>query len=160
MTNQYFKLTQEVRALKINVMQVCSIFYEHCVVSYGIPAYVMTDSCTQIMSEFFQTLSNSVGLKRVTTMLYNPQMSGQAKQYYWTLVAKTNHYVSENQSNWDIFPQPLTYAYKTLVNRLTKTTLLSLVLSRHQSGPTCFDCLSILTAGTDHVTTPSVLQLK
>ena len=40
------------------------------------------------------------------------------------------HYVSENQEDWEVYVEPLTYAYNSHVHRTTRTTPFELFLSR------------------------------
>lgn len=51
-----------------------------------------------------------------------------------TIVDRLRHYAGEHQNDWDIYVQSLTYAYSAQVLKLTKTTPLSLVLTREPPG--------------------------
>jgi len=52
-------------------------------------------------------------------------------KYNQTLEKRLRHFVNEHQSDWDLYVQPLTYAYNDQVHRSTGTSPFSLVLTRH-----------------------------
>lgn len=94
---------------------------------------LLAENRPQIVRKFFETLRTFLGVKDLTTTAYHPQANGQAERYNKIIVPRLRHHVAEHQRNWDLFVQPLTYAYNTQVPHPTGMT--SLVLYFHTNHP-------------------------
>lgn len=77
------------------------------------PDTVLTDNGKQFTSKFFAALCAFLGTKLITTAEYHSQANGQVERYNRTLVARLRHCIDERQQDWDMFVQPLTYAFNT-----------------------------------------------
>lgn len=72
-----------------------------------------------------------LGLKPYLTTAYHPQANEQTERFNKTIAQCLRHYVEENRPDWDLYVQPLTYAYTMQVHKSTGTTPFDLILSRH-----------------------------
>lgn len=68
------------------------------------------------MRKFFETICKLLGIKHLTTTVYDSRTSGQAKRYSMTLIVGIHNYVDEVQRDRDISGQLLTHAYSTEMN--------------------------------------------
>lgn len=85
----------------------------------------------QFLSKFFGSLCTYIKTKHMKTTEYNSQTNRQVERYDKTIVACLRHYVATHRRDWDLFVQPLTYAYNTQAHRYTKIRPFNLVLTRH-----------------------------
>lgn len=70
------------------------------------------------------------------------------------------HFVAENQTKWDIFVHPLTYAYNSRVHSSTDSTLFRLFLSRNPPLPPSFDGNSTFSPITYYAMEPHALRAQ
>lgn len=66
----------------------------------------------------------------------------QVKWYKRLLEVKVGHYVAENQNNWDIYVQALTYNYKRRRSRPKYASIFSASLPKEPSSAATFDVLN------------------
>ena len=134
-TDRYSKLTRAVPTAKITAPVVAAVVLEHWVIPYGIPNHILSDNGSQFVSKFFSALCAFLGAKLTTTTAYHPQTNGQTERYNKTIITRLRHYVNDHQTDWDLFVQPLTYAYNSQVHRSTGESPFGLVLSRLPPSP-------------------------
>lgn len=103
--------------------------------------YLTTFSPTMARSSFlsYYFRKSFPRLKAIDDTAYHPQNNGQTERYNKTVVARLRHCVAEEQSDWEEYIHPLTYAYNQQVNRSTGTTPFSFAVSRHPPEPPTFD---------------------
>ena len=157
-TCRYSKLTRSIPMSKTTAPFIATSTLNHWILPYGIPESILTDNGSQFIAEFFKTVCYILGIKRKTTTAYHPQTNGQAERYNKTIAARLRHYVSEHQDNWDMFVQPLTYAYNNQVHASTGTTPFNLALSRSPPSPIFNDESTI--APLDDTVTPSSRTMR
>lgn len=112
---------------KTKAIHVADVFIDNWIILYGISNYLLSDYGPQFVSKFFGAICGFLGVKQLTTTAYHPQTNGQTELYKKVIVSRLRHYIDENQSDWDKYVQPLTYAYNTQTHRSTKVTPLSLL---------------------------------
>ena len=130
-TDRYTKLARAIPMKKTTAPLVAAAFLQNWIYPYGIPESLLTDNGPQFISQFFAIVCAALGIRRVPITAYHPQTNGQTERYNKTLAARLRHYVNEHQTDWDIYVQPLTYAYNAQVHKSTGTTPFSLSLTRH-----------------------------
>ncbi|PAA92161.1 hypothetical protein BOX15_Mlig008949g9 [Macrostomum lignano] len=64
---------------------VAHAFVSSWVSRYGVPLYVITDRGRQFESEFFHSVSSSIGFHRLRTTAYHPQTNGKVERAHRTL---------------------------------------------------------------------------
>lgn len=68
---------------------------------------------------FFPTLCNFLGVDNVLATAYHPQTNGKIERCNKTIVVSLRPYLSEHQSDWEVFLPSLTYACNAQVHRTT-----------------------------------------
>lgn len=74
--DRYSKLTRGVLSAQITTTIVAKIFFNACVIPYGIPAHLLADNSSRFVSKLFKTLCNYVDKKHSTATAYHPRTSG------------------------------------------------------------------------------------
>lgn len=69
-----------------------------------------------------------------------------------TLISRIQLYIADNKATWDIFVQPVPYAYNSQVHHSTAKMLSFEVLTRHLSRPTTIDRPTALLPDDDNAT--------
>lgn len=128
MTDRFYMLKQAVTTSRTRSTQMVSMFYDHWIVTYGIPACLLTDTEAQCVYKFFKTICNFFGLKNRTTTTYHSNTNQQVDRYNSTLITRLRNYVAEHLRNRDIIVQLRPYADDNQINRSTGTTPFSVVL--------------------------------
>lgn len=75
---------------------------------YGFAKNFLSDNRLKFDSKCFALIFHIMGFKQWPTTAYHPQTNGQT-EIYQTDSRKMPNYVTENQSDWDVSLQPLTY---------------------------------------------------
>lgn len=78
----------------------------------------------------------------MTATAHQSQNSGQVELYSKAIVAYLLHFVVTRQRDWDLFVQPLSYAYDTQIHCYINTTPFSLALTKNPPEPPASDILS------------------
>ena len=138
-TDRFTKMCRAIPIRSTRSHTIARVFLENWVYPYGAPTHLLSDNGPQFASKFFAAVNYMLGVKHYLTTAYHPQSNGQTERFNKTLVQRLRHYVEEHQANWDIFVQPLTYAYNMQVHRSTGTTPYDLVLTRHPQPITVRD---------------------
>lgn len=86
------------------------------------------------MVKFFDTICAMLRVRRYLMTAYSFQTVGQTERLNETIVQRLPHYVEEYQRYWDIYLQPLTFAFNLQVHSSTKKIPFDLVLTRHPFG--------------------------
>lgn len=138
-TDRYSKQKRAVFTSRITAITVVWIFFAAWVAPYGIPSHVFTDNETQFLSQLLDTLCTHLYTKHMKTSAYRPQTNRKAFRYSKTIVTRLRHYLPTHQQDWDLFVQPLKFAWNTKVHRPTNTTPFSLFFAKHSPRSTTFD---------------------
>lgn len=133
-TNRLSRLVRSVLLQTTTATVVANAFLDHWVNAEGTPAYLLTDSRSQLVDEFFDVRRAIPEAKSYFATVYLLQDNRQTVQFSKTIVQRLQRYDKEHQSDQDIYFQSLTYAYSLRVQRSAETTLIDLVRTRHCSG--------------------------
>ena len=87
------------------------------------------------MSWFFLAVCCLLLVRNVFTMTYYTQKNGQAERFNRTITSALPHSLADNQKNWDLFTDALTFGYNCTVNPMTGLKPLEFALTR---PPTSF----------------------
>ena len=149
MTDRFTKLARAIPLKSATAKVVAETFLESWIFPYGIPDIVLTDNGPNFVSKFFEHLNSLLGTKHLTTTAYHPQTNGQAERFNRTLCQRLRLFVSEHQTDWHSFVQPLTYAYNSQVTRSTGYTPFTLALTRPPPPPAYHSPRSSTAPGVD-----------
>lgn len=129
-SDRFSKLTKTVPLRGITATTVAQAFCTHWVFTYGPPVFLLSDNGAQFTSKFFQAVCKILGISNLFTTTYHPQCNGQVERFNRTILAALRHYIGDNQREWDLYSDPLTFAYNATVHRVTGIAPFKLVLSR------------------------------
>ncbi len=129
-TDRYSTLVRKVPIVKITAIEVSKAFVHHWVFLYGPPVSLLSDSGKQFTAKFFQHVCLILGVENLLTTSYHPQCNGQVERFNRTILDALRHYVADHPHDWDLFSDPVAFAYNTQVHRVTKFSPFELVLSR------------------------------
>ena len=130
-TDRFSKLKVAIPLRTITAAVVADAFLSHWVFKYGAPKYLLTDNGKQFAAKFFDSVCGLLGVRHYFTAFYHPQTNGQTERFNKTIMERLRHFAADHQTDWDLYIQPLTYAYNMQVHRPTGTTPFDLILSRH-----------------------------
>lgn len=85
----------------------------------------------QLVATFFESVWALVAMHHLLTTTHHLHMNGRAERFHSTLVIRSQYYVSEHQTDWAEYVQPLSYAYNKQVHRSHGTPPFDLELTRH-----------------------------
>lgn len=126
MIDRYSTLTHAMPIKKTSLTHVDNVFTDSLVVPSGIPVHVLTNNGARFTRRQFPTLCTMLCVRYLTATAYHPQTKGQFEQYDHSMFTRLRHYVAKNRKEWNMFVQPLKYAYSVLVYKFTDTTLFSI----------------------------------
>lgn len=74
----------------------------------------------------------------LTLTAHHLQTNGKVDRYNCTIVVRLRHYVSELQRDWNLYVQPLTFAFNTQTYRWTRNSPFNFNLQRETSSIAIF----------------------
>jgi len=104
-----------------SVMQWSKHFYEDVVLScWGFPRTIISDRDKCFLSELWQALLSSAGVKSLATTAYHPSADGQSERTNQTLELMLRYLVNTSQSDWLTKLLPLQAACNNMEAESTK----------------------------------------
>lgn len=100
--DRYTKETPAVLSSKSIELHITSIFVDHWIRPYGIPAFFLTENGPQFVRKFFKTLCTFLDIRHLRTTAYDFQIIGRAECNNNTISAKMHHYVVKHQRQWGV----------------------------------------------------------
>ena len=118
----YFTRWVEMFALRnTTATDIANILINEVICRYGIPSYILSDNGPQFVSQLFNEVYISLGIKRKFTASYHPH-TNMAECDNRTLKAQIAIYTEHRPSSWDKEIQKLAFAVRTSVNETTGDT--------------------------------------
>ena len=130
MTDRYTKLTRTVPLATATAFTVAKAFCEAWVYVYGPPESLLSDNGGEFNAKFFRAVCRTLGIRNVYITSYHPQTNGQVERYNRTLKSALRKYIAEDQKDWDLFGDSITYGYNTQVHPATNHSPFELTLAR------------------------------
>jgi len=96
-------------------------FYDDVVLNgWGFPRTIISDRDKRFLSELWQALLSSAGVKSLTTTAYHPSADGQSERTNQTLEVMLRYLVNSSQSDWLAKLLPLQAACNNMESASTK----------------------------------------
>ena len=92
---------------------VARTFVERVILTYGTPRILQTDQCASFMSGDFKNTCKILGLRKIQSTAFHPELQGRIERSYRMLAEYLRHYVKEDETNWDQWVHLATYVYNT-----------------------------------------------
>ena len=98
------------------------VFYKHIVAYHGLPTQIITDRDKLVVSKFWQSLMDLMGVQHKLSTAYHPQTDGQTERLNQMLEQYLRNYVNYQQDNWVELLPVAQLAYNTAKNATTGCT--------------------------------------
>ncbi|KAE9010320.1 hypothetical protein PR003_g26897 [Phytophthora rubi] len=89
-------------------VMVDEVLYRH-----GVPERLLSDRGTNFISELAKSFYETLGIKKLFGAAYHPQTQGLVERFNGTLIGMLRMFVSEAQSDWDLYLPRVLFAYRT-----------------------------------------------
>ena len=110
-------------------------FIEKIVLTYGTPQILQTDQGASFMSEVFRNTCKILKIKKIQSTAFHPESQGSIERSHCVLAEYLQHYISEDQTNWDLWVPFATYVYNTTQHSATGFTPFELLFGRPSTLP-------------------------
>ncbi|GMF28614.1 unnamed protein product [Phytophthora fragariaefolia] len=80
---------------------------------HGVPERLLSDRGTNFISELAKSFYETLGIKKLFGAAYHPQTQGLVERFNGTLIGMLRMFVSEAQSDWDLYLPRVLFAYRT-----------------------------------------------
>ncbi|KAE9010237.1 hypothetical protein PF011_g9903 [Phytophthora fragariae] len=80
---------------------------------HGVPERLLSDRGTKFISELSKSFYETLGIKKLFGAAYHPQTRGLVERFNGTLIGMLRMFVSEAQSDWDLYLPRVLFAYRT-----------------------------------------------
>ncbi|SLM33715.1 reverse transcriptase domain protein [Lasallia pustulata] len=97
-------------------------FYKYVVADHGLPTQIISDRDKLVVSKFWQSLMDLMGVQHKLSTAYHPQTDGQTERLNQTLEQYLRNYVNYQQDNWVKLLPVAQLAYNTAKNATTGCT--------------------------------------
>ncbi|GFY14558.1 retrovirus-related Pol polyprotein from transposon 412 [Trichonephila clavipes] len=145
-TDHFSKWAEIIPLKKASARVIADNFFDNYISRFGAPIKLISDNGPQFISDIFENLSESLGIRHVKTVVYRPQ-ANRTERVNRDLVQMIANYVNEQHDTWDQFLREFAYAIRTAVNETTGKTPAELFLGRKLITP--FQKLVMVSDGTE-----------
>ena len=97
-------------------------FIDKVILRHGAPKVLISDNGSPFVSEVAKAVYDVLQIDKRQTSTYHPQTNGLVERFNGTLKQMLKHYCDEDQTNWDVMLQAVTFAYNTSVHSALKET--------------------------------------
>ncbi|KAG3089473.1 hypothetical protein PI125_g17984 [Phytophthora idaei] len=86
---------------------------EGVICRHGVPERLLSDRGSNFTSNLARSLYETLGIKKLLGSAYHPQTQGLVERFNGTLMGMLRMYVSETQTDWDVYLPRFLFAYRT-----------------------------------------------
>jgi transposase InsO family protein len=86
----------------------------------GCPQALSSDRGSNFMSELFQEMCKLLGIRRINSTAFNPQMQGKIEKFHLGLNQTMSHYVNKYGNDWDEFVNYALMAHRAIPHSVTR----------------------------------------
>ena len=128
--DHFTKFTQVYPMQRIQAEDVAQILVDKWMMTFGIPESILSDGGTQYRSKLLEAVYEYLDINSLKTTPFHPQCNGQSERTVQTTKAMLRAHVDDNQTNWDVLLNKVTFAYNSSVHTATKHTPFELQYGR------------------------------
>src|SRR5688572_16195245 len=126
----YFSRWLEARAVKkANAETVATFIYEEIICRYGTPKVIQSDQGTHFVNETIRLLIQKFRIRHSLSSPYHLQSNGLVERFNKTLCERIAK-VGETIFDWDMYIQPVLFAYRVKKLRINNQSPYKLVFGR------------------------------
>ncbi|KAE8876932.1 hypothetical protein PF003_g38990 [Phytophthora fragariae] len=89
------------------------IMVDEVLCRHGVPERLLSDRGTNFISELAKSFYETLGIKKLYGAACHPQTQGLVERFNGTLIGMLRMFVSETQSDWDLYLPRVLFAYRT-----------------------------------------------
>ncbi|KAG2925249.1 hypothetical protein PC119_g3534 [Phytophthora cactorum] len=86
---------------------------EGVICRHGVPERLLSDRNSNFTSNLARSLYETLGIMKLFDSAYHPQTQGLVERFNGTLMGMLRMYVSETQTDWDVYLPRVLFAYRT-----------------------------------------------
>ncbi|KAG6623872.1 Integrase, catalytic core protein [Phytophthora cinnamomi] len=90
-----------------------NIMIDEVLSRHGVPERLLSDRGSNFISELAKSFYETLGIKKLFGAAYHPQTQGLVERFNGTLIGMLRMFVSEAQSDWDLYLPRVLFAYRT-----------------------------------------------
>ncbi|KAE8899714.1 hypothetical protein PF003_g16089 [Phytophthora fragariae] len=90
-----------------------NIMVDEVLSRHGLPERLLSDRGSNFISELAKSFYETLGIKKLYGAAYHPQTQGLVERFNGTLIGMLRMFVSETQSDWDLYLPRVLFAYRT-----------------------------------------------
>jgi hypothetical protein len=110
----YFTRWTEAFAVKsLDTISFVDAMIEGVICRHGVPERLLSDRGTNFISALAKSLYETLGIKKLFGSAYHPQTQGLVERFNGTLMGMLKMFVSETQTDWDVYLPRVLFAYRT-----------------------------------------------
>ncbi|KAE8909760.1 hypothetical protein PF001_g4671 [Phytophthora fragariae] len=97
----------------LDTMTFVNIMVDEVLSRHGLPERLLSDRGSNFISELAKSFYETLGIKKLYGAAYHPQTQGLVERFNGTLIGMLRMFVSETQSDWDLYLPRVLFAYRT-----------------------------------------------
>ncbi|KAE9347247.1 hypothetical protein PR003_g7026 [Phytophthora rubi] len=97
----------------LDTLTFVNIMVDEVLSRHGLPERLLSDRGSNFISELAKSFYETLGIKKLYGMAYHPQTQGLVERFNGTLIGMLRMFVSETQSDWDLYLPRVLFAYRT-----------------------------------------------
>jgi len=129
------KFIVAVPILQQDAETVARAFVLNVVLKFGTPAQILTDQGSNFLSDLFKNTCKLLKIKKIQMTAFHPESNGGLEHSHRVLAEYLQHYVHEDQTDWDEWVLYAVYVYNTTVHTTTAYTPFELVYGFRSEVP-------------------------
>ncbi|KAE8995142.1 hypothetical protein PR001_g15390 [Phytophthora rubi] len=90
-----------------------NIMVDEVLSRHELPERLLSDRGSNFVSELAKSFYETLGIKKLYGAAYHPQTQGLVERFNGTLIGMLRMFVSETQSDWDLYLPRVLFAYRT-----------------------------------------------
>jgi hypothetical protein len=118
------------KATENNSSRAAAEFFLEVCYRYGAPKKLVTDQGTHFAAELTRAIVDSCGTTHILATPYHPMSIAQTERFNATFAPALAKLVNEEKENWDVYLEPVIYAYNTSRHATTSLTPFELMFGR------------------------------
>ena len=102
---------------------------------HGCPNIIQSDQGREFVNQIEEKLCKLTGVEQRISSAYHPQTNGLDERMNQTISRALSKYINDDQNDWDLFLDPILFAYRTSIQSSSKFTPFFLMYGRRARLP-------------------------
>lgn len=114
----------------VEASTVARVLVDEIISRHGAPRTLLSDRGTNFLSTLVQEVCKIFKIQKLNTSSYHPQTDGLVERFNGTLIQSLSMYVSQDQTDWDVYIPSVLFAYRVSPSAATQETPFYLLYGR------------------------------